>query len=112
MATLLNIQSLNLDMDITATSLSHGVGGSYTKWQREPPAHRVYEIETPDGKLTLEVYAENSAMDPEDHPTITKIEDATSFASDLSWDDTDDTTKEAVREHISELVKDDEWFQD
>jgi len=51
-------------------------------------------------------------MNPEDHPTITKIEDATSFASDLSWDDTDDTTKEAVREHISELVKDDEWFQD
>lgn len=99
-------------MDISSKSLSHGVGGSYTKWQRKPPAHRVYQVETPDGKAVLTVYAENRALDDADHPTIQKIEDATEFANDIEWDELSDEVQAEVQSHLAEKVKDDEWFAD
>lgn len=97
-------------MDLTSKSLSHGVGGSYTKWQREPPAHRVYQVETPEGVLRIDVYAENRAIEDADHATIQLIEDANEFKTDLSWADASEDVQDAVREHLAEKVATDEWF--
>lgn len=98
------------NMEITSKSLSHGIGGSYTKWQRKPPAHRIYKVETPEGITKLIVHAENRAVEDADHATVQSIETATNFARDLDWENLSDEVQEAVREHFEEKVKDDEWF--
>jgi len=69
------------------TRVSHGVGGSYARWQGEPPAHSVYMIHLleeyhPDEWVTVQVYhrhgdiveLENKPKGPEGHP----------FKSDMS----------------------------
>jgi hypothetical protein len=99
-------------MDISSKSLSRGVGGSYTKWQRKPPAHRVYQVETPEGKTVITVYAEERALDDPDHPVIQKIENSSSFAKEIEWKELSPSVKENVRKHLAEKVKNDDWFQD
>lgn len=99
-------------MELESKSLSHGVGGSYTKWQREPPAHRVYQVDLPGGYTTIKVYAENRALDDPDHPTIQKIEDASQFKSEQDWSSLDDNTQNEIRTHLAEKVKTDEFFMD
>lgn len=97
-------------MDITSRSLSHGVGGNYTRWQRPPPRHRVYQVETPEGTTVVTVYAENRAIDDEPHATVQLIETATDFKSEVNWDELSDETRDAVRTHFDAEVKDDDWF--
>lgn len=99
-------------MNLSSRSISKGVGGSYTKFQREPPQHRTYEVETPDGTTYIDVYAENRALDDEDHPTIQLIEDASSFKSEVEWDNLSESVQDEVREHLAEKVKEDSWFMD
>lgn len=99
-------------MDITSKSLSRGVGGSYTKWQREPPAHKIYQVETPEGRTVITVYAENRTLGDNDHPTIQLIEDATEFKSEITWNELPDDTRDAIRNHLSEKVKTDNFFKD
>lgn len=99
-------------MEITSKSLSHGVGGSHTKWQRKPPAHRIYQVQTPEGRTVITVYAENRALDDPDHPTIQGIEDTSDFGKEIEWGNLSEEVQNAVREHLAEKVKEDEWFQD
>lgn len=99
-------------MDITVTELSHGVGGSYTQWQRKPPAHKIYQIELPDNTITtITVFAENNELDPEDHPTIQKIIPTNQFKSDVNWNQLETDTQNTIRNTIKERVAKDDWFQ-
>lgn len=52
--------------------ISKGVGGSYTKWQRKPPAHSVYRVKSSIGHFKVKVWAEQGVFD--DEPSIAKIE--------------------------------------
>lgn len=99
-------------MEILSNSLSRGIGGSHTKWQRKPPAHKVYDVDTPEGKTVVTVYAENRAIEDADHPNVQKIEEASDFAKEIAWSELSDDVQTAVQDHFNEEVKDDEWFMD
>jgi len=73
---------------VDVTVVSHGVGGSYQQWQREPPAHRVYMAEHTGGWTTVTVWHE--------HGEVVRWEDgamgphATPFAHDVDVSDLPD----------------------
>jgi len=95
-------------------SLSSGVGGSYTKWQREPPGHKVYQVKLDSGETTVvTVYAENRALDDEDHPTITKIEEHDGQfhqSGHTLWRNLSENEQNAVRDALENEVKEETFF--
>jgi len=96
-------------------SLSSGVGGSYTKWQREPPAHKIYQVKLDSGETTVvTVYAENRALDDEDYPTITRIEEHdTQFyqSGHTLWGSLSENEQNAVRDALENEVKEETFFE-
>jgi len=78
---------------VEVTVVAHGVGGSYTRWQRKPPAHRVYMAEHAGGWTTVTVW--------HDEAEVVRWEDgamgpnATPFAHDVDVADlTDDVAQQ------------------
>ena len=75
-----------------------GVGGSYTEWQRKPPAHAVYMAESGDGWTTVTVWYErgevvrmsDGAMGPKSTP----------FAHDVYVEDMAPDARDAFVEYI------------
>jgi len=78
--------------------VSTGVGGSYTEWQRKPPAHAVYMAESGDEWTTVTVWYEdgavvrlkNGAMGPNSTP----------FAHERDWQDMPASDREAFMEYV------------
>jgi len=76
--------------------VSHGVGGSYTKWQRKPPAHSVYMAKNDSEYTTVTVWHErgqvvgfkDGSMGPKNIPFKhdRDIEDMEPAARDEFWD--------------------------
>lgn len=89
-------------MDIT--TVASGVGGSYTKWQGEPPAHKVIMAKHNGDEqwTTVKVYdltdrqaydtklkIQNGAMGPKDKP----------FAHDIDFEEISEEKQEQIKEH-------------
>ena len=92
------------------TTVSNGVGGSYTKWQGEPPAHKVimakHETNEEDDTWTTvkaynllerpgndnDVTIESGAMGPENTP----------FAHDVDFERLTDEQQAEIREYAIE----------
>lgn len=90
---------------------SHGVGGSYTVWQRKPPAHGVYRVHTPDGYGMVKAHVEVKIGD--DEPSIVKIEnDQTRIKGHKMKREREFTDEEIekVREYLLDYVIPDEDF--
>jgi len=96
-------------------SLASGVGGSYTKWQREPPAHKIYQVKLDSGETTVvTVYAENRALNNEDYPTITKIEEHDGqFCKNghTLWKNLSSNEQNAIRDALENEVKNESFFE-
>jgi len=86
-------------------SLSHGVGGSYTVWQRKPPAHGTYKVETPHGYATVTAHAEVKIG--EEKPSIVRIKNSGShhYERELTEEEL-----EEVKEYLIERVIPEEDF--
>lgn len=96
-------------------SLTKGVGGSHTKWQRKPPAHIIYQVKLDNGTTALvQAYAENRALDDPDHPTIQALEQTTHLkkSGHTLWDDLTEAEQNTVRAALEEEVKTEEFFMD
>lgn len=96
-------------------SLASGVGGNHTKWQRKPPAHKIYQVKLDSGETTVvTVYAENGALDDEDFPTVTKIEehDGQFYESGHTlWGNLSSSEQNAVRDALENEVKNESFFE-
>lgn len=91
-------------MDVT--TVANGVGGSYTKWQGKPPAHKVIMAQHEDDQwTTVKVYdltdrattdsnlkIQNGAMGPKDKP----------FAHDIDFEELNEEQQERIKEHAIE----------
>jgi len=54
------VGSVSDTAEVSVSRVAHGVGGSYSKWQRTPPAHAVYMADHAEGWTTLTVYFDGS----------------------------------------------------
>lgn len=96
-------------------SLTKGVGGSHTRWQRDPPPHITYQVSLTNGTTALvQAYAENRALDDADHPTIQALDETTHMqqSGHTLWTDLTDAEQTAVRSALAEEVKTEPWFMD
>lgn len=96
------------------TLISHGVGGSYTKWQGEPPRHAVYWVETDEGQTSLTAY--DTRKKPNDKDVTIEEESTgpndTQFKSEVDFPDLPEPTKQEIREHIIKDFEKSAFFED
>lgn len=94
--------------------MSHGIGGSYTRWQREPPAHGVFWVDTDEGQTAVTAYdtrgpgrdvdsvIDDGAMGPKNIP----------FKSEVDFSDLSEPLRDEIRDRIVDHFWDDGFFSD